>query len=59
MDKPTEIEILADLLRVSVVDEAMDLLNDGYPLDDTTIQKLKEVGIEPFGFIEKHEDKID
>lgn len=59
MGNPIIEDYMDDLLRTYIVDEAMDLLNDGYPLDDVIKGKLQEVGIDPTRFIEIHQDKID
>ena len=59
MGTPIIDDYLDDLLRTYIVEEAMDLLNDGYPLDDTIKDKLKEANIDPERFIEVHQDKID
>lgn len=51
-------DYMADLLVTSLVEEAMELLNDGFPLDDEIKKKLKEVKIDPIRFTELHENKV-
>jgi len=63
MDKPQKTKYLVetmidDLEKTCVIEEAMELLNDGYPLDEHIKCKLREVGIDPTRFIDIHEDKI-
>jgi len=51
-------DYMEDLLKTSLVEEAMELLNDGFPLDEELRLKLKEVNIDPVRFAEIHENKI-
>lgn len=51
-------DYLEDLKIVCLVEEAMELLNDGYPIPSELQNRLQEVGIDSGRFIEIHQDKI-
>lgn len=50
---------IQDMLQVALVEEAMEYINDGFPLDDDIKQRLKEAGIDPERFEDTHKHKID
>ena len=51
-------ESITKLAEATVVEEAMELINDGYPLDDEIRDKLYDVGIDPDEFYAEHGDKL-
>lgn len=57
MSNPNIEDYMGNLLVALVVDEAMEYLNDGYPLDDIMCKKLEEVGIDAESLSAIHEHK--
>ena len=49
---------MALLAKAAAVENAMDAINDGFPLDEDMRNDLKQVGIDPDEFYAEHGDKL-
>lgn len=50
---------MADYVKTEIVMEAIEVLQDGYPLDEELIQELQSIGVDYNEFLREFEIKTD